>query len=287
MIADAAPPPLQTPVWRGMNRNELDRAYDNSTAVAKSADYLAGWSRKSAALRSNPQHLLDLPYGSRERNRIDIFRCEVAEAPLVVFIHGGYWQRNSKEIFATLAEGLLAQGVDVALPGYTLAPEASLEEILGEIRTALAFLRRHGPNIGLAKRRLIVSGWSAGGHLAASTMDMREVDAGLAISGIFDLEPIRLGILNDKLGLSKEDVATLSPIQNIPNRAGELTIAYGTAELPELQRQSNQYAASWLAAGRTGSLLPVENADHFSILEDLARPEGGLAHELLRLARRV
>lgn len=270
------------PLWRGMDRATLDRAYDNSGAVSTSQAQLADWRARSAVLRSRAGHLLDLAYGPRERNRIDIFRCGVAGAPLLVFIHGGYWQRNSKEIFSCMAEGPLAAGLDVALPGYTLAPDAGLGEIVEEIRAAIRFLRRED----LAHARLIVSGWSAGAHLAASMMDMAEVDAGLAISGIYDLEPIRLGALNDRLGLTSIDAARLSPICNLPDMAGKLVVAYGTAELPELQRQSRDYAATWQDAGHTGVLLPVAGADHFSILEELARPGGELAAQAARLARR-
>jgi arylformamidase len=268
------------PIWRDMDRAALDRAYDNSSAVTTSQAQLAGWSARSAALRAREGHLLDLTFGPRERNRIDIFRCGADGAPLLVFIHGGYWQRNSKEIFSCMAEGPLAAGLDVALPGYTLAPDATLGEIVGEVRAAIRFLRQQA----IARTRLVVSGWSAGAHLAASVMDMAEVDAGLAISGIYDLEPIRLGTLNDRLGLTPIDATRLSPIRKLPAKAGELVIAYGTAELAELQRQSRDYAAIWQDAGHAGALLPVAGADHFSILEELARPGGTLAAHAARLA---
>lgn len=284
MIAEERGLPPAGPIWRGMDRAELDRAYDNSGAVADSALYLADWSRRSAALREDKHAFLDLPYGPRERNRIDLLRCGVENAPLLVFIHGGYWQRNSKDIFLTMAEGPLAAGLDVALPGYTLAPDAGLGEIVDEVCRALIYLRQSGPAIGAAKGRLVVSGWSAGGHLAASMMSMAEVDAGLAISGIYDLEPIRLGMLNDKLGLTADDVPALSPIAQIPQRSGALAIAYGTAELPELQRQSEDYATVLSSAGGRTTLLPVMGANHFSILEQLARPGGILALEAAKLA---
>lgn len=284
MIEEKAGEPSHKPLWRGMDRQALDRAYDNAGAVPTSRWQLADWSERSARLRRQGGHILDLPYGPRERNRIDIFRCGADFAPLLVFIHGGYWQRNSKEVFSCMAQGPLAAGLDAALVGYTLAPDATLGVILEEIRTAIQVLRREGAQIGFARAELIVSGWSAGGHLAASVLDMREVDAGLAISGIYDLEPIRLGGLNDKLGLTEDDVIHLSPIRNIPASAAELVVAHGTGELPELQRQSREYLYTWRAAGRSGGLLPVAGADHFSILEELSRPGGVLALQAERLA---
>lgn len=271
------------PLWRGMERAALDAAYDNSRHVADSAARLAAWSARSAALRARMPELLDRPYGLRARNRIDIFRCGVEAAPLLVFIHGGYWQRNAKEVFSVMAEGPLAHGFDVALPGYTLAPEASLLDIVAEIRAAIGWLRREGPALGVAKGRLVVSGWSAGGHLAATAMAFPGVDAGLAISGVFDLEPIRLGVLNDKLGLSVEEAAALSPLHHLPATSGSLTIAYGTAELPELQRQSRDFGAAWTSAGLPGTVLPVEGANHFTILDELADPDGRLALALKSL----
>ena len=266
-------------LWRGMSRAQLDVAYDNTNAVAESSSLLAEWTRRSEKMRADHPQLLDLAYGPRERNRIDIFRCGRDEAPLFVFIHGGYWQRNSRSVFSCMAEGLLSHGIDVALPGYTLAPNASLGEIVDEVQAAIRWLRREGPALGVATGRLVVSGWSAGGHLAAVAMAMPEVDAGLAISGIYDLEPIRLGVLNDKVGLTTEDVAALSPLSNIPARAGNLAVAYGTSELPELQRQSRAFAEAWQARGLPGTLVSVGNANHFTILEELRQPGGELAQQ--------
>lgn len=264
-------------VWRDMTRAELDAAYNNSDHVADSAAQLAAWEQRSTQLRGRQPAFLDLRYGPRDRNRIDIFACGSASAPMLVFIHGGYWQRNSKEIFSCMAEGPLAHGCDVALPGYTLAPEVSIGTILAEVRAAILWLRREGPALGMATGRLVASGWSAGGHLAALAMSWPEVDAGLSISGIFDLEPIRLGVLNGKLGLAAADVPALSPLHQLPQQPGPLVVAYGSAELPELQRQSRDYLRTWQDAGLTGSLLPLDSHNHFSILHELAAPDGRLA----------
>lgn len=271
---------VEAAIWRGMTRAEIDAGYDNTSAVRDSAAHLADWTQRSAALRArNPQHL-DLPYGRRERNRVDVFRCGIEHAPIFVFLHGGYWQRNSKEIFSCMAEGPLAHGFDVAVPGYTLAPTASLTQIVGEIRTAISWLRLQGPGIGIATDKMIVSGWSAGGHLAATAMAWPEIDGGLSISGIFDLEPIRLGVLNDKLRLTPDEAAALSPIAHMPAKAGPLIVAYGGGELPELQRQSETYGIDWRQAGLDGTTLRLPGHNHFSILEELATPEGRLATTL-------
>jgi dienelactone hydrolase len=269
-------------IWRGMTRTDLDAAYNNSAAVANSADKLAAWTARSAVTRARPGALLDLAYGPRPRNRIDLFRCGRAHAPLLVFIHGGYWQRNAKEMFACMMEGPLARGFDAALIGYTLAPEATLTQIVAEARAAIRWLRVEATRHGAAAGKLLVSGWSAGGHLTAMVLD--HCDAGLAISGVFDIEPCRLNYLNDKLRLSAEEQIALSPIRQLPASSPPLVIAFGTAELPELQRQSSAYDAARKAARLPSEPLPLAGHDHFSILEELANPSGKLTEHLVRLA---
>jgi arylformamidase len=268
-------------IWRGMTRAELDAAYNNSAAVKNSAEKIAEWSSRSAGTRSRPGALLDIAYGPRPTNRIDIFPCGRARTPLFVFIHGGYWQRNSKEIFACMAEGPLAKGFDAALIGYTLAPQATLTEIVGEVRMAVRWLRAEGTRLGVAKEKILLSGWSAGGHLTAMALD--EADAGLAISGIFDLEPCRLNYLNEKLNLTLEEQNALSPLRRLPSSSQPLVLACGTCELPELQRQSDEYHAARKAADLPSERLPLVGHDHFSILEELANPEGTLTDHVCRL----
>jgi acetyl esterase/lipase len=267
-------------LWRGMTRAQLDAAYDNRAAVATAGEQVAAWAERSARLRARHPDGLDLRYGPRERNRIDLFRCGAADAPLFCFIHGGYWQRNSKEGFACMAEGPLAAGCDAALIGYTLAPEVRLSEIVAEIAAAVRWLKNEGPRHGVGRGKLIVSGWSAGGHLTATAMGVEGVDAGLAISGIYDVEPCRLNNLNDLLKLTAEEAAATSPLNHLPARAGTLAIAYGEAELPELQRQSRDYWQAWRGAGLSGRLMPLAGKDHFSILDGLAKPDGALTAAL-------
>ena len=273
---------MEETVWRGMTRVQLDAAYNNSAAVKNSGEKLADWQRRSDIVRARRNELLDLTYGRRPRNKIDAFRCGQPRAPLLVYIHGGYWQRNAKEFYACLAEGPLARGIDVALIGYTLAPDATLTEIVVEARAAVRWLRVQGPGLGLAAGKLIVSGWSAGGHLTAMTLG--EADAGLAISGIYDIEPCRLNYLNDKLNITLDEQTALSPIRQLPSRSPPLTIAYGLAELPELQRQSRDYHDARKAAGLPSALLPLAGHDHFSILEELANPAGALCEAVVRLS---
>ena len=274
----------RTVVWNNMTRAELDAAYDNTNAVADSGERREAWIARSDAFRKRHADGLDLAYGPRPRNKIDLFRCGTARAPLFAFIHGGYWQRNAKETFACMAAGPLANGMDVAFIGYTLCPEATLPEIVDEIAAAVRWLRREGPHRGAGEGRLVVSGWSAGGHLTATTLAMDEVDAGLAISGIYDVEPCRLNYLNDRLNLTAEEAAKTSPLLHLPKKSAPVVLAYGTGELPELQRQSVAYHDARRAAGLPSELQALAGLNHFSIMDELEKHDGVLARAARALA---
>ncbi len=265
--------------WGRMNRAERDAAYDNSAAVADSQARLQALREASSARRAADPAGLDQPYGPRERNRVDLFPSADPAAPCLVFIHGGYWQRNARDGFTAVADGVRAHGWAAALPGYTLAPEAGLAAMVAEVHAALDWLagRVAGP--------LIVSGWSAGGHLAAMALSHPRVQAGLAVSGVFELGPLRDTMLNDKLRLMDWEVANLSPLR-LPAISKPLTVAYGTAELPALVADSRGLHAHRAAAHAPGALIPVAGADHFSILDTLRDPAGALTRAALALAER-
>ena len=262
-------------LYRGMDRTQLDAAYNNSAAVADSPRLLADWQVRSDRLRAAHPERLNLRYGPAERNRIDYFAGRRL-GPVLVFIHGGYWQMRAKETFSFLASGPLAHGIHVAFVGYTLAPQKRLTEIVVEIRDAIAWLAGQVAAFGGDPDRLYVSGWSAGGHLTAMCIAEPAVRGGLAISGIYDLEPIRLCYLNDALGLDADEARRNSPLLHLPQRTVPLVLACGEGELPELRRQSREYAATRGRAGLPGRLLSLTGHNHFTILEELADPAGAL-----------
>ncbi len=269
-------------VWNGLTRKALDAAYNNMEAVPDSAARLADWTARSTGLRARQPTECDIPYRPHERTAYDIFRSGRPKAPLLVFIHGGWWQRNSRQVFSCMAEGPMAQGLDVALLGYTLAPDANLTRIVGDIRSGLDHIAAYQAARG-GNPACILSGWSAGGHLTALCLDHPFVAAGLAISGVFDLEPIRHSYINDKLALTQDEAVTLSPARlDVINKP--LAIAYGLAELPELQRQSDDFLGIRKMAGLDSAGLALAGEDHFSILEQLASPGGVLAKAIAAMA---
>src|SRR5215217_4600613 len=182
--------------WAALSQTERDAAYDNNAAVRNSAALIAERNEASETLRTNRKSFLDLPYGDRERTKIDLYPAADKAAPCLVFLHGGYWQRNSREVFAMLVEGVAAHGWSVAIPGYSLAPDASLTDIVTEISRSLDWLTENGETYGISGP-IVLSGWSAGAHLVAMALDHPHVAAGLAISGVYDLGPIRDTGLNN------------------------------------------------------------------------------------------
>ena len=269
--------------WAALSQAERDAAYDNNAAVRNSATLIAERNQASEKLRASRNSFLDVPYGDRERTKIDLYPADSMTAPCLVFLHGGYWQRNSREVFAMLVEGVAAHGWSVAIPGYSLAPDASLTDIVAEISQSLDWLAQNGGSYGISGP-VVLSGWSAGAHLVAMALGHPRVTAGLAISGVYDLAPIRDTGLNNALKLTDEEVARLSPLR-LPAVHKRLDIAYGTAELPALVFDSIQLHEARMAAGAPGRLVPIEGADHFSILSELRRPDGALVDIVRKLVR--
>ena len=274
--------------WMTMSLEARNLAFNNVAHVGADVaqQKREGWVAASNALRARRPGHLDLAYAPGERTRWDLYPAADPAAPCMVHIHGGYWQRNSREVFACLAEGVLAHGWSAALPGYTLAPEASLTRIVDELRTAFDWLDAQAAGHGIAGP-VVLTGWSAGGHLTAMLLEHPRIAAGLAISGVFELAPLRDSPhVNDALKLTEAEIETLSPIR----RAGAdkmLSIAYGTAELPAMIASSRDYHARRSAQHLPGDLIPVANANHFTILDDLRSPESHLTHTILQMARTV
>jgi arylformamidase len=265
--------PFDAPDWRGMSREQLDLGLNNSIAVKGSADIVAGWERRSAEIRARHPAHLDLRYGPRERNRIDLLQAR-EKAPTLLFIHGGYWQHRAKEVFTVIAEGPMAHGINVALIGYTLAPEATLDEIVAEIHAGIDFLAERLPALGADASPIVVSGWSAGGHLTAMALSHPRVKAGLAISGIYDLEPIRHSYLNVKLGLDEAMSRRNSPMLQEGGGLKPLALVAGLAELPLLRKQTADFACHRARFGLPVAYEEVPGADHFSIMNEMIAPGG-------------
>ena len=278
--------PSDAPDWRGMSQQDRDLGLNNGVAVAGSGDMVAGWERRSAEMRAQYSDHLDLGYGPRERNRIDFFKA-AEKAPTLLFIHGGYWQMRAKEVFAIFAGGPMAHGINVAMIGYTLAPDATLDEIVAEIDQGLDFLAEKLPALGADPNRIVVSGWSAGGHLTSMALAHRHVKAGMAISGIYDLEPIRHSYLNVKLGLDEAMSRRNSPMTQAGGAMKPLALVAGSAELPLLRQQTADFAGHRAKYGLPVTYEEIPGADHFTIMNELMSPTGRITTLIRQLLERV
>jgi arylformamidase len=277
--------PFDTPDWRSMSQQDLDLGLNNGVAVPASADMVAGWDKRSAEMRARTSGHLDLRYGPRERNRIDFLKAADG-GPTLLFIHGGYWQTRAKETFAVFAGGPMAHGINVALIGYTLAPDATLDEIVAEIHGGLDFLAAQLPDLGGDPNRIVVSGWSAGGHLTSMALSHPHVRAGMAISGIYDLEPIRHSYLNVKLKLDEAMSQRNSPMMQAGGVLKPLSLVAGSAELPLLRKQTADFAGHRAKYGLPVTYEEIPGANHFSIMDELMSPTGRITTLVRQLFER-
>ena len=266
---------------------DWDDAFDNSGYVAGADGFAAQWRDAAAAFRATlaaaGRAELDLAYAESARNRLDLFHPESAAAGLLLFVHGGYWHKLDKSFWSQLAAGPLAAGWAVAIPSYTLAPDARIAAITQEIRAAVEFAaaRVGGP--------LRLAGHSAGGHLV-SRMACTDIDLSpalrarlekiVSISGVHDLRPLTATRMNEILRLDADQAAAESPALREPVDDVDIAIWVGAGERPEFLRQTRLLAERWQRPGVTDHYEPGKH--HFSVVEGLANPASPLVAELLR-----
>jgi arylformamidase len=275
-----------------MSALDLEAEYNNRARVPEHATIQGRWAEASKVFRAQMPAGLDRTYGGRPRQRYDLFEPVGATSttPLVVYVHGGYWQRGERPDNAFVARELVAKGVSVAVVGYTLAPEASVMDIVGELRQCLKALWE------ATKRYPVVVGHSAGGHLTAALLatdwsrvggvPVDLVRAGYAISGVFDTAPLIPTSLNAALKLDAASARVASPLYwPAPASDRTLVAAVGGDESGEFIRQSLEIAAAWSRAGVKAECVIVPGTNHFTIVEELMRPESAMVARIVGLAR--
>jgi len=282
-----------------LSLEEREREYSPSSCIG--GDYmpfLEAYADRSAAALQGRAVLRDLPYGDRPTQRLDLFvpprRAGAALPPLLVFIHGGYWQELSKDDSLFGAPGAVDEGFAYAAIDYTLAPKATIGAIAIECRNALRWLHTRGAELGFDPTRIMVAGSSAGAHLAAmccvrSWTEDHDLPAGLPaasvlVSGVYELEPLIGTSIDGALSLTPRDVANWSPMR-LPQAAFPQTvICWGEIETDEFERQSRAFADSIAAAGAPRpELFEVPARNHFDVILDLCRRGTLLGDATLRL----
>ena len=272
--------------WRSMSQQERDRGLNNGEHFPGSIEMVAGWEKRSGELRKRYPAHIDLRYGPRERNRIDFLKA-ADKAPTLLFIHGGYWQARAKEVFTVVAEGPMAHGINVALIGYTLAPDATLDQIVAEIHAGIDFLSGQLPVLGAADEGIVVSGWSAGGHLTSMSLSHPKVRAGMAISGIYDLEPIRHSYLQEKLKADEATVRRNSPMMMAGGPLKPLSLVVGSGELDLLRKQTADFAGHRASYGLPVTYEEIPGANHFTIMDEMMSPKGRITTLIRQLFERT
>ena len=276
----------------GYDKIELDAQYNLRAVVEEYEAYFEDWGRRSQQTRRRLPGELNVAYGSHPLETMDIFFCGQPNAPLLVFIHGGYWQGLDKNQFSHIADGFVHAGVATAVLNYGLAPEVKMDEIVRQNHNALAWIWRQGNNFGYDPNRIYICGHSAGGHLAVllATTDWTSFDQTLppqliqgicAVSGIFDLEPIRLSYLNDVLGMDAAVSRRNSPLFHLPDRPIPLILAVGNLETDEFHRQTRILAESWRSRGFPVDIFHMAGLHHYSVVNEIARVKSPLNQAIL------
>ncbi len=277
-----------------MDRAALDRLYNNRAAVPSHPEDMARWSRTSIAARQSIPLRPDLRYGPHPREVLDLFTVPQTGRPLLVFIHGGYWQALSKDDFSFTAEGFAGKAAggiaNVAVLNYPLAPETDMDGIAASVRRALAWLWHEAASLGFDRDCIYVSGHSAGGHLTAMTaltdwpalepsLPTDLVKAGLSLSGLYDLRPIRLCYLNDRLGMDDAVAERNSPVllaEQFQGGRPPLVLAVGELETAAFHGQQHDFVKAYSARGGRVTAITAPGKHHFSIVDELARPDSAV-----------
>ena len=270
----------------------IDAQYNLRAAVKDAVAHLGECARRSGVVRAELNPRLDVAYGPTHAERLNLFPAAKPGAPVLVFIHGGYWQRLDKNDFDYVAAPFVAAGAAVVNVNYALAPRVAMDEIVREVRAAIAWTWREAKSFNGDPQRIHVAGHSAGGHLTAMAaltdwagfapaLPGGIVKSATAISGLYELEPVRHTYLNEALRLDAAAARRNSPSIYVGKNAAPLALAVGADETAEFLRQQRDFASALSKAGAAPETLEVPRRHHFDVIHDLAEP-GTRLHDLVR-----
>ena len=264
---------------------EFDAQYNPSLALPDPAAPGKHFVATAERARAELPCTLNIAYGPTLEETLDIFPANQPNAPVFVFIHGGYWRSLSSKEFSGVALGLHAQGITTVVINYALCPRVTIDEIVRQTRAALAWTLRNIQNHGGDPARVAIGGHSAGGHLTAMALQTAWAEdyglpqdpfvAAIPFSGLFDIEPLRYSYLQPQIQLDDGTIRRNSPVFAVRHCKTPIWITWGGAESTEFARQAEIYHQAWLAAGNTSDLRAVPGANHFTVIAGLE--DGGSA----------
>jgi arylformamidase len=267
--------------------SELEQGYNLSLSRPDFQALIKEWIRRSEEFRTRADSRLDCAYDQGPRNRIDLFHCGNSNAPLLVFIHGGYWQRGDKNWFSFVADVFVESGVDVALIGYQLCPHTNMSSIVSQIRTAMVWLWRNARQLGVSAERINLCGHSAGGQLTAMMLATEWnrvatdipaflVKTGIPISGLYQLEPLRHTTINDALGMDESCAHENSPQFLQPSTEAPILVALGGAETGQFHWQMDQFIERWKSPEVHIEAFIEPGVDHYDVINRLAESDSDI-----------
>jgi arylformamidase len=272
-------------------QEELDAQYNLTMMFPEAAaSYEAFCGRESKRVRSELDHRLDVPFGPTLAEHVDIYPAG-ENAPVLIYVHGGFWCLRSSKEFGFVARGPASEGVATVVMNYALCPHVTIDEIIRQTRAAVAWTYENASGFGGDPGRIHVAGHSAGGHLVAMLLATDwEGEYGLpddiiwgatAISGLFDLTPFPYTFLQPKLQLSFAQVQRNSPILHIPKAAPPLIVAYGEDETEEFKRQSEDFFGAWESNGLQGERLVLAGKNHYEVIDGFLEAGSPLCYAVL------
>lgn len=273
------------PVYLTYSQAELDAQYNQGTLVPDITPYRERWAAESARVRDALPCQLDVPYGDGLDEKLDIFPAENGPngVPVMLYVHGGAWRALSKNESSFPAECFTNAGAAWVATDFTLVPAGTLAEQVRQNRAALTWLWNNARSFGGDPNRIYVAGHSSGAHVAATLVqDNWRRSAGLPedvikgavlVSGMYDLEPVRLSARNDYLELDELTAARLSPIRNIPERLPPLALFWGAGELDEFRRQPRHFAETLWSREYEAEAAEISDANHFDLSFGFADPK--------------
>lgn len=275
-------------VYQNYTQDALDRECSPSAMVRNHERYFEQYAALSRDARATHPDFFSVFYGEEPLRTLDIFPARAANAPVLVFFHGGGWRSLSKDDSSFVALGFVPHGITVAVANYRLLPKVRIADIVGDACAAVGWIHENAAAIGVDRDRIFLSGHSAGAHLVGMILgklgqDISQqcVGGALLLSGNYFLEPLRLSSRNRILQLDAEEAYRLSPLEHLPRCGPPILVAWGEQESAQYKTQGRDYARAWRSHGMTCTELEIPG-DHFSVPLDLAQPGGALTQSVLQ-----